>query len=60
MLEGRIDVAVVYNQPLIEAFDVRPLFSERMVLVGPPGEASRNVRLTALGDFPLILPGVAS
>ncbi|WP_247847710.1 LysR substrate-binding domain-containing protein [Pseudomonas sp. A2] len=48
----------VYNQPLIEAFDVRPLFSERMVLVGPPGEASRNVRLTALGDFPLILPGL--
>ncbi|MGG5288890.1 LysR family transcriptional regulator [Pseudomonas shirazensis] len=58
LLEGRIDVAVVYNQPLVEAFDVRPLFSERMVLVGPPGEGARNVRLTALGDFPLILPGL--
>ncbi|MEX5550206.1 LysR substrate-binding domain-containing protein [Pseudomonas pergaminensis] len=37
LLDGRIQVAVVYNQPLLEAFDVRPIFSERMVLVGPPG-----------------------
>ncbi|ALZ84937.1 MULTISPECIES: LysR family transcriptional regulator [Pseudomonas] len=58
LLQGRIEVAVVYNQPLLEAFEVRPLFSERMVLVGPPGEASRSQRLSALGEVPLILPGL--
>lgn len=58
LLDGRIQVAVVYNQPLLEAFDVRPLFSERMVLVGPPGESSRSVRITGLVEFPLILPGL--
>ncbi|WP_144957846.1 LysR family transcriptional regulator [Pseudomonas oryzihabitans] len=58
LLQGRIEVAVVYNQPLLEAFDVRPLFSERMVLVGPPGEASHSQRLSALGEVPLILPGL--
>ncbi|WP_313629587.1 LysR family transcriptional regulator [Pseudomonas sp.] len=58
LLDGRIQVAVVYNQPLLEAFDVRPLFSEKMVLVGPPGEPPRSVRMTGLADFPLILPGL--
>lgn len=58
LLQGRIEVAVVYNQPLLEAFEVRPLFSERMVLVGPPGEASCSQRLSALGEVPLILPGL--
>jgi len=58
LLQGRIEVAVVYNQPLLEAFEVRPLFSERMVLVGPPGETSRSQRLSALGEVPLILPGL--
>jgi LysR family nitrogen assimilation transcriptional regulator len=42
LMDGRIQVAVVYNQPLVEAFDVRPLFSERMILVGPL--ANRHVR----------------
>jgi LysR family nitrogen assimilation transcriptional regulator len=58
LMDGRIQVAVVYNQPLVEAFDVRPLFSERMILVGPPGESSRSVRMTGLAEFPLILPGL--
>jgi len=58
LLQGRIEVAVVYNQPLLEAFEVRPLFSERMVLVGPSGETSRSQRLSALGEVPLILPGL--
>jgi LysR family nitrogen assimilation transcriptional regulator len=58
LLSGRIEVAVVYNQPLIESFEVRPLFSEPMVLVGPPGEPIRSVRLAELADMPLILPGL--
>ncbi len=58
LLDGRIQVAVVYNQPLLEAFDVRPIFSKRMVLVGPPGETPKSVRIMGLADFPLILPGL--
>ncbi|WP_460044017.1 LysR family transcriptional regulator [Pseudomonas sp. S2_H01] len=58
LLSGRIEVALVYNQPLLEAFDVRPLFSERMILVGPPEEVSRSVRIGALSEYPLILPGL--
>lgn len=54
----RSKVVQRYNQPFLEAFDVRPLFSERMVLVGPPGESSRSVRITGLAEFPLILPGL--
>lgn len=49
---------MVYNQPLLEAFDVRPIFSKRMVLVGPPGETPKSVRIMGLADFPLILPGL--
>lgn len=58
LLSGRIEVAVVYNQPLVEAFDVRPIFSEPMVLVGPPGDSIRSLRLAELAELPLILPGL--
>lgn len=58
LLNGRIEVAVLYNQPLVEAFEVRPVFSEPMRLVGPPGEALRTVRLAELAELPLILPGL--
>lgn len=58
VLDGRVDIAVVYNQPLLEAFDVRPLFSEPMVLVGPPGEPERAVRIHELADLSLILPSL--
>ena len=58
LLDGRIEVAVVYNQPLLEAFTVKPIFSERMMLVGPPGEQPKSVRIKGLADFPLILPGL--
>lgn len=58
VLDGRVEVAVVYNQPLLDAFEVTPLFSEPMVLVGPPGEAGRPVRMHELADMPLILPSL--
>jgi LysR family nitrogen assimilation transcriptional regulator len=51
LLDGRIQVAVVYNQPLLEAFDVRPIFSERMVLVGPPGETPKIGAHHGAGGF---------
>lgn len=58
VLDGRVEVAVVYNQPLLDAFEVTPLFSEPMVLVGPAGEAGRVVRMHELADIPLILPSL--
>lgn len=59
VLDKRVDLAVVYNQPLLESFQVRPLFSEPMVLVGPPGMAKRHAfQIRDLADMPLILPGL--
>ncbi|WP_277968428.1 LysR family transcriptional regulator [Sphingomonas echinoides] len=58
LLDGSVQAAVVYNQPLLEAFEVRPLFSEPMVLVAPPGEAPRTLRFVDLADLPLILPAL--
>ena len=59
VLDGRVDLAVVYNQPLLNEFDVRPLFSEAMVLIGPPknGESGRAWHIRELNEVPLILPG---
>jgi DNA-binding transcriptional LysR family regulator len=38
----RVDLAIVYNQTPLEAFDVRPLCSVAMVIVGPPGDPVRD------------------
>jgi len=60
VLDKRVDLAVVYNQPLLDAFDVRPLFSEPMILIGPPraNPAKRSYQIRDLADVPLILPGL--
>lgn len=60
VLDKRVDLAVVYNQPLLDAFDVRPLFSEPMILIGPAGDAGRkrSYHIRDLADLPLILPGL--
>ncbi|MBV8622496.1 MAG: LysR family transcriptional regulator [Herbaspirillum sp.] len=59
VLDKRVDLAVVYNQPLLEAFDVRPLFSEPMVLVAPSGSNARPaLQIRDLASIPLILPGL--
>jgi LysR family transcriptional regulator, nitrogen assimilation regulatory protein len=63
LLDRRVDVAIVYNQPPLEAFDVRPLCSEAMVVAGPPGDtvmAARGgepLRIRDLAELPLIVPG---
>ncbi len=36
VLDRRVDMAVVYNQPPLDAFHVRPLCSEPMILIAPP------------------------
>ncbi|WP_440979542.1 LysR family transcriptional regulator [Sphingomonas pseudosanguinis] len=58
LLDGQIEVAIVYNQPLMEAFDLCPLFSEPMVLIAPPGEPERPIRFADIVDRPLILPAL--
>lgn len=60
VLDRRVDLALVYNQPLLDSIDVQPLFSEPMVLVGPNdgSMASRSWRISELGEIPLILPAL--
>ncbi|OYO26464.1 LysR family transcriptional regulator [Janthinobacterium sp. PC23-8] len=61
VLDRRVDLAVVYNQPLLDSVDVQPLFSEPMVLVGPArpeGGRDRVWRIAELGDVALILPAL--
>jgi LysR family nitrogen assimilation transcriptional regulator len=63
VLDRRVDLAIVYNQPPLEAFDVRPLCSEAMVIVGPPGDTviqkrgGEPLRIRDLAELPLIVPG---
>lgn len=58
LLDGSVQAAVVYNQPLLEAFDIIPLFSEPMALVAPPHETPRTLRFGELAELPLILPAM--
>ena len=63
LLDRRIDIAIVYNQTPLEAFDIRPLCSEAMVVVGPAGctriadRGGAPLRMRDLAELPLILPG---
>ena len=58
LLDGSVQVAIAYNQPLMEAFDLQPLFTEPMMLVGPPNEQRAAVRFGDLERLPLILPAL--
>jgi len=60
VLDRRVDLAVVYNQPPVEAFNVRTLFSEPMILVGPPVPKAqeRDYHIRDLAELPLILPSL--
>jgi LysR family nitrogen assimilation transcriptional regulator len=63
LLDRRIDVGIVYNQPPLEAFDILPLCSEPMVIVAPPlGSkldlpAKPPLHVRDLAGLPLIVPG---
>jgi LysR family nitrogen assimilation transcriptional regulator len=67
LLDGRIDVAVLYNPPPMQALDTEIVLHERMVLVEPPGGPIRGkgskaalgtCRIRDLADVPLIMPGL--
>jgi len=60
VLDRRVDMAVVYNQPPLDAFNVRPLYSEPMILIAPPGTKMprEGFHIRDLARLPLILPGL--
>jgi LysR family nitrogen assimilation transcriptional regulator len=60
VLDRRVDMAVVYNQPPLDAFNVRPLYSEPMILIAPPGTKipGEGFHIRDLAWLPLILPGL--
>lgn len=62
LLDRRVDMAVVYNQPPLDALDIRPLCSAPMVVVAPPDAPAPDtrgepLRVRNLAELPLILPG---
>ena len=62
LLDRRIDLAVMYNPPPLDALEVEPIFTESMFLVGPPepawpGGRGAPVRLQEIAGLPMILPG---
>jgi len=64
LLDRRVDVAIVYNQPPLDAFDIVPLCSEPMVIVGPPKGSTLAMPTKALlhvrdlAELPMIVPGL--
>jgi LysR family nitrogen assimilation transcriptional regulator len=65
LLDGRLDVAVLYNPPPMEALESEPILQEHMVVVEPPdGTTSRRrpqigtCRIRDLADMALIMPSL--
>jgi len=58
--DRRVDLAVVYNQPPLDTFRVRPLYSEPMIVIAPPGTPipTDGFQVRDLASLPLILPGM--
>jgi LysR family nitrogen assimilation transcriptional regulator len=65
LLEKRIDIAILHNPPHLEALDIRPILTERMLVIGPgprhakAAAAQATFRIRDLADLPLILPSMA-
>ena len=65
LLEKRIDIALLHNPPHLETLDIKPLLTERMMVIGPPARRikdknhSASFRIRDLGELPLILPNMA-
>ena len=65
LLDQRIDVAVLHNPAPLEALEIRPLLTERMVVVGPPArrhnkpaDGKSSYRIHDLAELPLIMPSL--
>jgi LysR family transcriptional regulator, nitrogen assimilation regulatory protein len=65
LLEKRIDMAILHNPPHLESLNIRPLLSERMLVIGPPARNGKrrdlpsSFRIRDLAELPLILPNMA-
>jgi len=65
LVDKRIDIAILHNPPHLEALTIRPILTERMLVIGPPKHRIEDVkhpnsfRIRDLGDLPLILPNMA-
>jgi len=59
LVQGRLDVALLYNAPKTRHLITEELLIEELFLISPPAAAepgTETVRLAALSDLPLILP----
>jgi LysR family nitrogen assimilation transcriptional regulator len=64
LLEKRIDIGILHNPPHLEALNIRPILTERMMVVGPPQHGKDRkpgsaFRIRDLAELPLILPSMA-
>ncbi|QGZ66626.1 LysR family transcriptional regulator [Paraburkholderia acidisoli] len=62
LMQGRIDVAVLYDAFETPLVDKRTVFTEELFLIGPdPGGSAAtlpaSVRLRDIGRYPLVIPG---
>ncbi len=67
LLDGRVDVAVLYNPPPMDALQSEVVLHEHMVVVEPPDGTTRakrirpqigTCRIRDLADMPLIMPSL--
>lgn len=60
LLEGSVDLGILYNDPEAPGLSSRPLLHEELILVCPPNsEFGSEPLVNALGNIPLILPSGA-
>jgi LysR family transcriptional regulator, nitrogen assimilation regulatory protein len=65
LTDKRLDLALMHNPPHLDSFEIRPVLTERMFVVGPPippaktGGRQKTYRIRDLGGLPLILPNMA-
>ena len=65
LVEKRIDIAILHNPPHLEAFNISPILTEHMLVIGPPARLIKNkhhpatYRIRDLAELPLILPNMA-
>jgi LysR family transcriptional regulator, nitrogen assimilation regulatory protein len=61
LVQGRLDVALLYNPVLSNDIELSLLTSESLVLVSPPGTVGKKtIGLEAIAQLPMIVPGRAN
>ncbi|MFT4192363.1 MAG: LysR substrate-binding domain-containing protein [Comamonas sp.] len=58
LLNGRLDIALLYNPPALPELDIRPLMQDALYLVAPvaQGLAAGPLRLAEVARMPLVIP----